>query len=294
MRKLCLALLATGLLASCSNEKETPKGYPFTVAKKGSGEVIRPGQFVFAHFMLKDGKDSVWLDTRKENRPALFVINDTSAIRQEEGIEELFRLVRKGDSLVMKLEAQTLFEKTYRQGVPPGVDPKSLFTFIFKCKDILDTARANVMRDSINAVAMAEFEKRREQQLDADIAAIDAYLAAQGIVAQQDASGLRYVITRPGRGERPAATASVKVNYKGSLLATGEVFDQSTNPVEFSLAQLIRGWQIGFPLLQKGAKATLYVPSGLGYGERGMPGAIPANANLIFDVELVDFKTAGQ
>lgn len=283
-------LLAAIVAAACSNERETPKGYKFTVAKKGSGEVIRPGQFVFAHFTLRDGKDSAWMDTRKENRPALFVINDTSTIRYEEGIEELFRLVRRGDSLVMKLEAQTLFEKTYRQGVPPGVDPKSIFTFTFKCKDILDTARANMMRDSLNAIAMADFERRRQQQLTTDVAAIDEYLAGKGIAARQDASGLRYIITKPGRGSSPTATSMVKVNYKGSLLATGEVFDQSESPVEFSLGQLIQGWQIGFPMLQKGAKATLFVPSGLGYGERGMPGAIPSNANLVFEIELIDFK----
>jgi FKBP-type peptidyl-prolyl cis-trans isomerase len=290
MRKLAIGLAAALALASCSNEKETPKGYKFTLARKGTGEVIRPGQFVFAHFTLSDGKDSVWLDTRKENRPALFVINDTSAMRYEEGIEELFRMARRGDSIVMKLAAQTLFEKTYRQGVPPGVDPKSMFTFTFKCKDILDTARANVVRDSINAIAMAEFERRRQEQLATDLATIDEYLAGQGIVAQQDASGLRYIITKPGRGNRPTPTSMVKVNYKGSLLSTGEVFDQSESPVEFSLGQLIPGWQIGFPLLQKGAKATLFVPSALGYGERGMPGAIPANANLVFEVELIDFK----
>jgi FKBP-type peptidyl-prolyl cis-trans isomerase FkpA/FKBP-type peptidyl-prolyl cis-trans isomerase FklB len=53
---------------------------------------------------------------------------------------------------------------------------------------------------------------------------------------------------------------------------------------------LIQGWQIGFTLLNKGSKATLYVPSSLGYGPNGYPPSIPANANLVFEIELIDFK----
>jgi FKBP-type peptidyl-prolyl cis-trans isomerase FkpA/FKBP-type peptidyl-prolyl cis-trans isomerase FklB len=74
------------------------------------------------------------------------------------------------------------------------------------------------------------------------------------------------------------------------LLTTGEVFDQAVNPVSFPLNSLIQAWQIAFPLLSKGSKATLYVPSGLGYGERGSGTSIPRNANLVFDVELIDFR----
>jgi FKBP-type peptidyl-prolyl cis-trans isomerase FkpA len=289
MKKLSVVMLAIVLVA-CSNEKETPKGYKFTVAKKGAGETIKAGQFLYAQFVLKDGKDSVWMDTQKENRPALFVLNDTANIQFEEGIEEMFRMARKGDSLVMKLEAKTLFEKTYRQQVPPNVDPKSFFTFIMKVNDVLDTAKANVLRDSLNAIAMKKYEEKRQEQLTSDIEAIDGYLAGKNIVAQQDPSGLRYVITKAGKGGKPSMSSTIKVIYKGSFLTSGEVFDQSNGPLEYPLANFIQGWQIGFQLLEKGSKATLYIPSGLGYGEQGSQGVIPPNANLVFEVELVDFK----
>ncbi|NJN77920.1 MAG: hypothetical protein HC803_05960 [Saprospiraceae bacterium] len=61
-------------------------------------------------------------------------------------------------------------------------------------------------------------------------------------------------------------------------------------PLEFGLNQVIRGWQIAIPMLQKGGKGTFYIPSGLAYGSRGAGGVIPPNAVLIFDVELLDFK----
>ena len=61
-------------------------------------------------------------------------------------------------------------------------------------------------------------EKIQTRQLEKDIKAIDAYLITNGIVAVKDSSGLRYVITKAGTGEKPPLSSLVKVNYKGSLL----------------------------------------------------------------------------
>jgi len=81
----------------------------------------------------------------------------------------------------------------------------------------------------------------------------------------------------------------VEVLYKG-MLTNGEVFDEtpSNSPKSFPLKNLIEGWQIGIPFLQKGGSGSFYVPSGLGYGSRTLPD-IPANSVLIFDITLVDF-----
>lgn len=128
------------------------------------------------------------------------------------------------------------------------------------------------------------------EQLEKDVATIDKYLADKSITALSDESGLRYVITTPGTGIKPTISSTVTVKYVGKFLDNGSIFDQSTSAVSFPLANLIKGWQIGFPLLNKGSKATLYIPSGLGYGKQGYPPAIPSNANLIFDVELIDVK----
>lgn len=124
-----------------------------------------------------------------------------------------------------------------------------------------------------------------------DLEAIDQYLAANNLTAVKHPTGLRYLITQTGTGAKPNFTHTITVRYTGRLLATGAIFDQQVNnPVSFPLRNLIPGWQIAFPLLNRGSTATLFVPSGLGYGPRGSPPAIPANAPLIFDVELVDFR----
>ena len=82
----------------------------------------------------------------------------------------------------------------------------------------------------------------------------------------------------------------MQVRYKGYLL-DGAVFDETTgnNTVVFFLSQVIRGWQVAVPLLQKGGKGMFIIPSGLGYGRAPQP-RIPGNSILIFEIELVNFQ----
>lgn len=110
------------------------------------------------------------------------------------------------------------------------------------------------------------------------------------------ASGLQYEILESGSGSaKPKATDIVSVTYKGTLV-DGTVFDstekQGGKPMEFPLNNVIKGWTEGVQLMSKGAKYKFYVPSELGYGEMGGGNIIPPGATLIFDIELVDFKSS--
>jgi peptidylprolyl isomerase len=103
-------------------------------------------------------------------------------------------------------------------------------------------------------------------------------------------SGLRYKITQEGKGQRAKAGDQVLVHYTGKL-TNDTVFDSSHfrgQPFKFKLGagQVIKGWDEGIALLNVGDKATFTIPSNLGYGSRAM-GKIPADATLIFEVELV-------
>jgi hypothetical protein len=79
--------------------------------------------------------------------------------------------------------------------------------------------------------------------------------------------------------------SSQTIVYKG-MLTNGNIFDQSTSPIEFPLGNVILGWQYGIPLIKPGGKIILYLPPSLGYGPYGA-GSIPGNAGLIFEVTLV-------
>lgn len=97
-----------------------------------------------------------------------------------------------------------------------------------------------------------------------------------------------------GTGPQARAGQSVKVHYTGTL-ENGQTFDSSRTrgePIEFVLGagQVIQGWDEGIAQLRVGDKAKLTIPAELAYGARGVPGVIPPNATLIFDVELVDAR----
>jgi len=95
---------------------------------------------------------------------------------------------------------------------------------------------------------------------------------------------------QPGTGVRPGATDIVRVNYEGRLL-DGTVFDNSyrapKQPLEVGLLAVMSCWQIGIPAINVGAKARLFCPSEVAYGDDGMPPVVAGGATLIFDVELL-------
>jgi len=107
--------------------------------------------------------------------------------------------------------------------------------------------------------------------------------------AQRTDSGIVYRELTAGSGASPAASNTVRVNYRGTLI-DGTEFDSSyarDEPAEFGLGQVIPCWTEGVQMIKVGGKAELVCPANLSYGPNGQPG-IPANSTLIFEIELLD------
>lgn len=105
------------------------------------------------------------------------------------------------------------------------------------------------------------------------------------------ASGLQYIDLAQGTGATPTTGQTVTVQYTGILL-DGTKFDSSRDrnrPFSFQIGEgdVIRGWDEGISTMRVGGRRQLIIPAELAYGSRGVPGVIPANAPLIFDVEVI-------
>lgn len=143
---------------------------------------------------------------------------------------------------------------------------------------------------------MAEQQAKMEEQAMENQAAGKAFLDenAKREGVQVTDSGLQYEVIEEGTGPQPADGDTVVVHYTGTLI-DGTKFDSSRDrgePATFPVDGVIAGFSEGLKLMKKGGKAKIYIPGSLGYGAQGAGGAIPPNATLIFDLELVDVQKA--
>ncbi len=119
-----------------------------------------------------------------------------------------------------------------------------------------------------------------------------ASAAAREAGAVVTPSGLVYRSLREGKGAHPKAEETVKVHYHGTL-PDGKEFDSSYSrgqPAQFPLNRVIKCWTEGVQRMQVGGKAKLTCPPAIAYGERGAGAAVPPNATLHFEVELLDIS----
>src|SRR5262249_31786938 len=149
-------------------------------------------------------------------------------------------------------------------------------------------------------------QEKAAAQMPIDDKILQDYFAKNSITAQKTASGLYYTVSKPGSGSNAKPGQLVSMYYIGKTLE-GKQFDANVDDgfqllkgrevFTFPLGrgQVIKGWDEGVALLNKGAKATLYIPSPMGYGPDGAGGgAIPPNAILVFNVQVLDIKDAPQ
>jgi FKBP-type peptidyl-prolyl cis-trans isomerase FkpA len=116
-----------------------------------------------------------------------------------------------------------------------------------------------------------------------------AYCNANNITYTEHPSGMLYQIINPGTGtSSPTASSNVAVVYTGRHF-DNTVFDAQANPVTFSLGGLIDGWKVGLPLIKKGGRILLILPSALAYSCTGN-GGIKPNEPIFFDITLHDFN----
>jgi len=129
------------------------------------------------------------------------------------------------------------------------------------------------------------------QQWNIEKGLVEQDMQSGKITVMDTLAGIYYTMMKAGTGNQVSVNDTVTIFYKGYLYTTNEVFDQTKEkPATFPLNRLIRGWQIGVPLVKEGGKIKLVIPSALAYSIRTRAAKIPPNSILVFEIEVVRAK----
>jgi FKBP-type peptidyl-prolyl cis-trans isomerase FklB len=183
-----------------------------------------------------------------------------------------------------------------KQGI--DIDPELLFKGLKDAftdqKLLLSDEEIQQVMSAFQQKMMAQQSKKAGELAEKNQKEGEAFLAAN---KKKDSvitlpSGLQYKVIAEGAGKMPTLNDTVTTNYRGTLI-DGTEFDNSYKrgePATFPVSGVIPGWTEALQHMKVGAKWQLFVPSNLGYGERGAGQTIGPNATLIFEVELLSIK----
>ena len=161
-------------------------------------------------------------------------------------------------------------------------------------KSLIEQEEIKVLLTKLDQSMKLKQKEMASQEAEASLAEGQKFLEdnakKEGVKVTE--SGIQYVVMSDAEGDKPAATDTVKVHYKGTFL-NGDTFDSSYDrgePAVFPLNRVIKGWTEGVQLMSVGSKYKFTIPSDLAYGPNGNPPRIPGNSVLEFEIELLEIQ----
>jgi FKBP-type peptidyl-prolyl cis-trans isomerase FkpA len=268
---------------------QSDDGIRYKIFSAGAtGDVLKAGNF-FEFSFRQIYKDSLLYNSDDyANQVAPF-----DSAQMPKTLFNMFSKCRKGDSIVIQILTDSAFKG---QQMPPLFASGQYFTSSYKIFNIFtERAAADSASKVQNAIAEQRIREKEAAQMAIDDYKIKAYLDEKGIKATRLPSGVYVQTIAPGIGKPAGANAKVKVNYTGRNLG-GTTFDSNTDPafghvtpyeVDIAAGGVVQGWLEALPIFTKGMKATVYIPSALGYGSRGAGNDIAPNSILVFDMQVI-------
>ena len=294
-----VAMLLLGTMCACGEKspypgfKKNQNGLYYNFIEKNEGALPQIGDLLEVFFACTVNDTAVIF-------PAMENVIQLQESQFPGDLFEGLAMMHKGDSALFIVNIDSTFKKMMgHPQLPEGFTSTDVMRFNIRVNDFYpESEYAKHMALKVKKVNEERTAKMKEEHAEETATAaqeLAEYLAKNKIEVEPTESGLYYVMTEEGNGEEPEAGQVVKVHYTGKLL-DGTVFDSSVErgepiSIPIGIGRVIPGWDEGIMMMSKGEKGVLYVPYYLGYGDRGAGGDIKPFANLIFDVELIDFET---
>jgi FKBP-type peptidyl-prolyl cis-trans isomerase len=280
---LWVSLVLLGAI-SCTNSdfKKTKSGLLYKIYSDGKGPTAKKGEFLKGQITEKI-RDSVLFATY--GSLPFYARVDSTGPTYNPG--EIFTMLRKGDSAVVVLLADTIQHKSGGQ-LPPFMKKKDKVIITIKVTDIFAS----------QDLLMADRAQELGKEKDREVKDVESYLAKNNIQAQKSPLGAYYVVETPGDGPRVDSGKQVSVRYTGKLFPSGKVFQSNmtgpgNTPFKFVIGahQIIPGWDDALRNFRQGGKGTLYIPAFLAYNDQKGPGGKPFE-DLIFDIVVDTVRDA--
>ncbi len=265
--------------------RETESGLKYVFHEKSGKEKAEMGKMLSMH-MSYSVNDSVIFNSTDMDMPVYIPLEVSS---YQGDIFEAMGMMAIGDSASFKLNARDFFVLTAgMMEPPPFVTSGDDMLFHIRLIAAFNEEEFAIEEQRIMEEQMQKSLLRAEQEDDKLL----QYIEDEGINVEPKPSGLYFIEHERGDGRKVKSGDLVSVHYEGRLL-DGTVFDSSYDreePLEFIVGQgwVIPGWDEGINKMYVGGKATLVIPSYLGYGDRADIPVIPPYSTLVFDVEVID------
>jgi FKBP-type peptidyl-prolyl cis-trans isomerase len=241
----------------------------------GDGERYpRKDEYIVSYFQFKD-KDGNLIENNKLRIPQGSFMNNFDKIRIDV-IQDALKLMSGGDSLHFIFSAEDILR-------PNITDIDTVFA---------EVKMFAVYSDEEYNKVLADFEKWNQTEDKYEKKVLRKYLVKNKIKTQPDEEGLYYIHLKDGKGKNPEIGNVAYIHYRGYFL-DGTEFDNTylREPLEYRIGekdQVIKGFELAIPKMNKGAKAKLIIPSYLAFGNKGSSsGIVPPNTTLIYEVELI-------
>lgn len=232
---------------------KTSSGLKYKIIKQGAGDFPGPGDKVWLHFVGFLENDSIFENTMNKGPMDLFLGKGQLIKGWEEGLQ----LIKAGGTILLIVPPDLAYGTMEHPVIPQN----------------------STLRFEISLIQVDKGSPIERFSLD-------------GLKEKKASKKLRYFMVEEGSGANAQKGDNAYVNYT-AYLSDGTIFDSSHKngePVRLTvgIAQVIKGWDMGLELMQKGSKMHLVIPPKLAYGKAGYKNLVPPNATIHLDLEMVD------